>query len=46
MAEGVDQNPVPPAWFENDSFWESAFPCLFPDEKFAVAEEEVCQLQS
>lgn len=40
MTEGADQDP----WFEDDSFWESAFPCLFPEEKFASAEEQVSQL--
>jgi SAM-dependent methyltransferase len=39
MTEGAQ---VP--WFEDDSFWESAFPCLFPEERFASAEEQVSQL--
>jgi SAM-dependent methyltransferase len=42
--ERADQDPAPAAWFEDDSFWESSFPCLFPDEKFASAEEQVSQL--
>jgi SAM-dependent methyltransferase len=42
--EGIDQDPAPTAWFEDDSFWESSFPYLFSDEKFASAEEQVSQL--
>lgn len=42
--EGADQDSAPTTWFEDDSFWESSFPFLFPDEKFALAEEQVCQL--
>jgi hypothetical protein len=44
MTEDADEDPAPAAWFEDDSFWKASFPCLFPDEKFASAEEQVSQL--
>jgi SAM-dependent methyltransferase len=31
----------PSAWFEDESFWELAFPYMFPDKSFAAAEEQV-----
>lgn len=27
-------------WFEDEAFWESFYPFLFPDERFQIAEEE------
>jgi hypothetical protein len=42
----ADQDPAPAAWFEDDSFWKASYPFLFPDEKFAAAEEQVSQLRS
>src|SRR4029077_3196141 len=44
MTEDLNEDPAPAAWFEDDSFWKASFPCLFPDEKFASAEEQVSQL--
>ena len=29
------------SWFEDEAFWELAFPFIFPDERFATAEAEV-----
>jgi SAM-dependent methyltransferase len=31
----------PADWFEDESFWELAFPYMFPDKSFAAAEEQV-----
>lgn len=31
-------------WFENETFWEELFPFLFPDTRWAAAEEEVEKL--
>ncbi|MEW6753326.1 MAG: class I SAM-dependent methyltransferase [Candidatus Latescibacterota bacterium] len=33
-----------PEWFEDDSFWETLYPYLFPTERFAAAAGEVDQL--
>ena len=35
---------VMPAWFEDEAFWMALYPYLFPDEQFALAEEQVDQL--
>lgn len=28
-------------WFDNDAFWQELFPFMFPEQRFAAAEEEV-----
>jgi SAM-dependent methyltransferase len=33
------------SWFEDETFWESSYPVLFPEEKFVAAEAEVAALQ-
>jgi SAM-dependent methyltransferase len=44
--ESADQCPAPEAWFEDDSFWELSFPYMFPDERFASAEEQASQISN
>ncbi|MBV8215978.1 MAG: class I SAM-dependent methyltransferase [Verrucomicrobia bacterium] len=33
-----------PEWFEDERFWESTYPFIFPKERFAAAEAEVAEL--
>ena len=31
-------------WYDDESFWEKLFPFMFPDERFAIAEEQIEKL--
>lgn len=33
------------SWFEDETFWQSSYPFLFPEEKFVAGEAEVAALQ-
>jgi SAM-dependent methyltransferase len=46
IAEGANNDSSSAIWFQDDAFWESVFPFMFAEGKFAAAEEEVSKLQN
>ena len=40
----TDSAATGPEWFEDERFWQSTYPFLFPAERFAAAEAEVAEL--
>lgn len=43
--ENAAQTTATPSWFEDETFWESTYPFMFSEEKFAASEAEVVSLQ-